>query len=373
MKTTTYDDISPDYGKAQSLAYETVQNSGQSKLPLSVKKLIRSFPNISLQKYTVFAKRRNLSLEEVYQITNSEEGCLWMNGKNKFIILYNDMIENTGRIRFTLAHELGHYVLKHNELSEKTKLSRYSLTSDEYDIFEKEANYFAKRLLAPIPLVDLYMENWNEIVATSIEYAFNTSYTVAHHIITDLKRRYKRSMIVREGHPMVDSFIDFINADANSKICMNCFGAQDKDNDFCIFCGNTHFNGANAESYANYFVERDNIMDYSKIETNEQGTPVKCPSCEYEGLNDDFNYCPICSTYIHNVCLGPDSNKTVDTFFGTVQLTLQERSEDSSSCDGVLSGNFRYCPKCGATTSYKVQGLLKNWDLEKELKEDPPF
>lgn len=136
MQMMTYNQIlKPDYAHAQAAAYDLVQNSNQAKLPISIKKLIRSLPNLHLQKYSVFAKKNKISVEEVYHFTNSEEGCLWMRSDGTYLVLYNDTIDNSGRVRFTLAHELGHYVLKHNERSGKTILSRYSLSDDEYDLF----------------------------------------------------------------------------------------------------------------------------------------------------------------------------------------------------------------------------------------------
>ncbi|OTN86585.1 hypothetical protein A5819_003435 [Enterococcus sp. 7E2_DIV0204] len=355
----------PNYAEAQKLAYETIQNSAQKELPVSIKKLIRTFPKLHLQKYSVFAKQRKLSFEEVLLFTNSEEGCLWMRSDGTYLILYNDYIKNSGRIRFTLAHELGHYIMKHNEKSGKTILPRYSLSDDEHDLFEKEANYFAKRLLAPIPLVDLYVANWKKIKANCIEFAFDTSHTLASYVIKDLNKRRQNANIIREGHPMVDYFIDFINYDASSQICKTCSTVQSSKNNFCKTCGSNNLIESSAENYTNYYIMKGTKMDYTKIETNANGTPVKCPKCEYESLNDEFIYCPICSTHIHNVCLGPEWNKITETIDGDIELSIQERNDHNSSCKGNLEGDFRYCPHCGNETSYGYQKILTSWSVEK--------
>lgn len=65
----------------------------------------------------------------------------------QWYIFYNDQL-SLKRIRFTLMHEIGHIVLDHTE---------------ESDLAEAEANFFAKYALAPPPLVhrvfpDDYME-----------------------------------------------------------------------------------------------------------------------------------------------------------------------------------------------------------------------
>ena len=62
------------------------------------------------------------------------------------VIFYNDDDEarNRERIRFTLAHELGHLILMH---------------PDVYDeVYEREADIFANYLLVPAPLIIEYSE-----------------------------------------------------------------------------------------------------------------------------------------------------------------------------------------------------------------------
>lgn len=355
----------PNYAEAQKIAYETIQNSTQKKLPISIKKIIRSFPNLYLQKYSTFAKQRELSFDDVILFTNSEEGCLWMKGDGNYLILYNDQMNNSGRIRFTLAHELGHYLLKHNEKSKKTLLPRNGLSDKEYDFFEKEANYFARRLLAPIPLVDLYVSNWQRIKAPCIEFAFDTSYTVANYVINDLNRRYQKANIVCESHPMVDYFADFVNTDASSQICHNCFSIQSIKNINCVFCGESDFIKASPDNYPEYYIMKGKKMNYSKIETNENGTPFNCPICDYENLEDDHNYCPMCATFIHNVCLGGEDNRFEGDHNDYRTLSIKERYYSEKSCSGYLNGGYRFCPHCGSTTSYSEQSLLLSWKEEK--------
>ncbi|MDK6785766.1 ImmA/IrrE family metallo-endopeptidase [Enterococcus faecalis] len=354
---------SPDYGLAQKAAYELVRSSNQKELPLSIKKLIKSIPNLHIQKYSVFAKKRKLTLEETYEILDSEEGCLWMRSDGQYIILYNDMVKNTGRIRFTLAHELGHYILKHNEKTTKTCLARYSLTNEEYDIFEKEANYFAKRLLAPIPLIDLYISNWHRIYPHCIEFAFDISFTVANYIIEELHRRRTIS-IASENHPLTQNFTDFINKDCSSQICKKCRSIQSINNNYCAFCRNDSFIKSVAKSYTSYFIERKNVMIYSKIETDSKGHPKKCPKCKAENIKQEHIFCPYCSTILHNSCLGDDDNRFI---FGS----YEERplvDQINGGCSTYLDGGYRYCPACGNETSYYRQGLLKSWEEELNIK-----
>lgn len=90
--------------------------------------------------------------------------------KNK--IFYNDTAPFCRR-RFSLAHELGHIILEH--------CSPYS----EY--MEKEANYFASRLLAPRMAI-YYAKCKN---ATDVSKKFKLTYEAASYAFDDYRRWYR--------------------------------------------------------------------------------------------------------------------------------------------------------------------------------------
>ena len=73
---------------------------------------------------------------------------------------------NTGRINFTIGHELGHYLLKH-ELKDFCELYGIERNiNNEKDPQEKEANYFSACFLMPHRL---YLQKFNELAR---EYKF---------------------------------------------------------------------------------------------------------------------------------------------------------------------------------------------------------
>lgn len=82
------------------------------------------------------------------------EGALYgtnKNGKREWALLYNSAIGTPGRIRFTMAHELGHYILHRQngntfECSEADLLQWESVEKRQ----EAEADVFASYLLMPI-------------------------------------------------------------------------------------------------------------------------------------------------------------------------------------------------------------------------------
>ncbi len=80
------------------------------------------------------------------------EGCLLPNEtKSQWLILYNGNMKSQGRVRFTQAHELGHYLL-HRQQKDSFECANaadmYNLSQEEKDI-EADADRFASYLLMP--------------------------------------------------------------------------------------------------------------------------------------------------------------------------------------------------------------------------------
>jgi hypothetical protein len=90
------------------------------------------------------------------------------------LLLYNDEPgQNLARFRFTLAHELGHIVLKHRE-------SGYAE--------EAEADAFAQHLLCPEPLANALREmNTSELIWGM---AFGISISTARIVINEKNRAF---------------------------------------------------------------------------------------------------------------------------------------------------------------------------------------
>lgn len=82
------------------------------------------------------------------------EGALYRvekSGKREWALLYNSAIEIPGRIRFTMAHELGHYIL-HRKSRDVFQCSEFDMLhwESEEKRQEAEADVFASYLLMPI-------------------------------------------------------------------------------------------------------------------------------------------------------------------------------------------------------------------------------
>lgn len=129
----------PDYHKATNKAYAVLVSLRISSLPISTLDIIRRCPRLRVISYTEVCARFGISWDEYMAQNVSERGYICRQGKNA-IIYYNDTIDPE-IIRFTLAHELGHYLLGHRE---------------ETSANDKEANCFARNLLCPVPITDYF-------------------------------------------------------------------------------------------------------------------------------------------------------------------------------------------------------------------------
>lgn len=127
----------PNYRRAIAAAYKSREkfDPGWRYAVFDPFLLTSVHPRMRVCKYTTFAKLHGLEITEMLRNAPSYDGFT-LRRRNNFIIVYNDApsIPET-RKRFTVAHELGHVVLQHK------------MEGD--DIEEREADCFARNLLAP--------------------------------------------------------------------------------------------------------------------------------------------------------------------------------------------------------------------------------
>ena len=120
---------------------------GGERFPVDVEALIREVPGTfqTGEPITIQGEAMDPEFEGALFNLNADAP-----GKGNWAIIYNQAISSPGRIRFTLAHELGHYLV-HRHLQTSFNCSEVDTTqwdSDERKI-EFEANTFASYLLMP--------------------------------------------------------------------------------------------------------------------------------------------------------------------------------------------------------------------------------
>lgn len=119
------------------------EHTGAARFPIDVPALAKETANI-------FNWRDPISVVESAPITGFEGALIANDDRSEWMILYNDTLMSEGRVRFTQAHELGHYIV-HRQLSNAFQCTEEDMIfwEDERDI-EAEADSFAAQLLMPL-------------------------------------------------------------------------------------------------------------------------------------------------------------------------------------------------------------------------------
>lgn len=128
------------YEEIKGAAVALMEKCHIESAPVDVFALARML-GVHFVKYSMLTEHEKSGLEKC-GISRDSDGFFALAEKNGSLapyIYYNDA-KSLKRIRFTILHEIGHYVLGHKGQS---------------DLAEAEANFFAKYLIAPPMLVDL--------------------------------------------------------------------------------------------------------------------------------------------------------------------------------------------------------------------------
>ena len=136
----------PDYDRAARLAYKTLLSLHIESLPVDPLMIFSFCKNTVVRTYEEAAPYFGISDADHFKwyVADNKDALTvrheYEDGTIRYEMIY-DSHGNPLRRRFTLAHELGHIVLKHR-------------TEEWWE--EKEADYYAAQLLAPHPLTSLY-------------------------------------------------------------------------------------------------------------------------------------------------------------------------------------------------------------------------
>ncbi|EGP4808374.1 ImmA/IrrE family metallo-endopeptidase, partial [Enterococcus faecium] len=152
--------IKPDYQAATFQAHRTFYFMTNKEYPVNTLQIVKKLPNTKLATYEEFANAIHQSVDFVSQEIGKNNDAFTLSRGEEFIIVYNSDITTNivERIRFSIAHELGHIILNHFSSGDLI-LTRGGLSEERYKILEKEADTFARELLAPTFLMQ--PEKWS--------------------------------------------------------------------------------------------------------------------------------------------------------------------------------------------------------------------
>ncbi len=145
---------------AQRKVLNIYQNMDIIQFPIQPDKLLPYLPHrCRILTYKEMAEAAGCSHNDVALMCKSSSGATHYDiEKNRYLILYNETM-NQGRILWTICHEIGHICLDHFPLFNHhlETIDCMEIANNEgrepYDQYEREADYFAWNLIAPLPIM----------------------------------------------------------------------------------------------------------------------------------------------------------------------------------------------------------------------------
>lgn len=176
----------PRYEAAQNLAWNVLKDYSNGEIPIALYDIVNKVPDLNIMTYDDWAfkiidneKTRHLGIttpEQAIQCLGSEDSTLFTSD-TKCSILYNSN-HSIQQCRWNTAHEMGHYFFGHKKGE-----------CGFYEVQEKEANYFARQLLMPFPVVVKVAEtNPKMRYAVALEDFFGVSHTAMCYTIENINK-----------------------------------------------------------------------------------------------------------------------------------------------------------------------------------------
>lgn len=182
-----------DYKIARNKAWETLIKCNITSLPINLA-IVARLNNITILKYS--DSKQNLTGDGFS-----------LNVNNVNVIYYNDK-KPKARIRFTLAHELGHCLLGHLKFG-KTYNRNSEKDFDGMDIYEMQANVFARDILMPATVLhSLDIKSFEDI--SRICNVSEQSAKIRYERLLELNERnvFNRHPLERQVYKNFQKYID---------------------------------------------------------------------------------------------------------------------------------------------------------------------
>lgn len=249
-------------------------------------------------------------------------------GSDTYITIYDAKVVPYTRVRWTLAHELGHIVLGHLKDFEQTAINRGGILAEEYDVLEKEADFFAAELLEPMAILK-EVGAWRAEEITQLCW---DSKTAAENRAKDLSWWGCTKLACEDDQDLKRQFSLYL-----SWVCV------------CADPTRIPIKTAIVKNPR----RRTKVGKHLFIRTDENGRFLECPRCGNTEFSPNANFCKMCGLYLYNQC-------------GEIpQYDHTEYDEHLNVIGGVHRinpGDARYCEHCGRETLLTRLGLLMTWE-----------
>lgn len=196
----------PRYKTINYLAMQILNSLEKATVPTSLFDIIKLNDNLKIYSYNEV----RLELPQFKEALEISDTGLLYRDKNDYYIFYNTDNQSIQRIRFTVAHELGHYYLKHYDLIDNN--TPYIDTK----ILEIEANYFAKLILFPKHIYYYLTKNFElKCNVTNLKYMFMVSRDVIKNSMQNYYKINKKQLKTINAN--LDNYKEYINGIKNKK------------------------------------------------------------------------------------------------------------------------------------------------------------
>ena len=309
------------HSRAYLLSQEILCRLGTDAFPLNVFLAAKQACPLPVVFMTLSEYRGRIQIQDDLLVKDAL--CICRPGRG-YLILYNEK-QSKKRIRFSIAHELGHIMLGHLE-DGRTEISGGGLDDYTYFTMEGEANTFAGNFLAPPILIDAVVRATGRMDPALLANIFYLSQQAIKEYRLEDYRNWKQ----QSPHALEQTLLARCRQSLYLYRCDNCGQTAADEYAFCPVCGQSAMQ-------AKKWGERA-AMQYPGIDLDAYGRTKVCPVCGSDELLAG-QYCHICGTLVVNACTGNC-----------------ERSRKTA-----LPGNARYCPDCGSQTTFFRDGFLTQW------------
>lgn len=131
-----------DYQNARDAAWRILLDCNIDRLPVNLNAICR---RLKIRTLSYGKNARMIERAHLAQVAERTDGMTFFMGKTP-VILFDDTAM-AARVKFTVAHEVGHIILGHVKPGDITTANREPSPGDAPE--ERAANQFAARLLAP--------------------------------------------------------------------------------------------------------------------------------------------------------------------------------------------------------------------------------
>lgn len=154
----------PRFAYVSNSAWSVIEHFGFHCYPIDLDAIYKALPIVS-HTYQYYMSMWDVTLDEyISSVCGIKDGfSIYDKGNNLYVVSYNTQDMTQARIRWTLAHELGHIILNHFGEFDATSLCGPGLTEEEYGVLDVEANTFASELLCSPAMVGLLPERERNI------------------------------------------------------------------------------------------------------------------------------------------------------------------------------------------------------------------